>query len=91
MRGFMLRQVRVCHGLWFMMYLGLRFMERSAAAGLYGFMVYHVVLLWFMMQVKVYGLWFTMLFKGLCVNVGFMVYDASCSKVYMFAVLGLVG
>ena len=38
-----------------------------------------------------YGLWFTMLFKGLCVNVGFMVYDASCSKVYMFAVLGLVG
>ena len=41
-------------------------MERSAAAGLYGFMVYHVVLLWFMMQVKVYGLWFTMLFKGLC-------------------------
>ena len=66
MRGFMLRQVRVCHGLWFMMYLGLRFMVRSAAAGLYGFMVYHVVLLWFMMQVKVYGLWFTMLFKGLC-------------------------
>ena len=38
-----------------------------------------------------YGLWFTMLFQGLCVNVGFMVYDASCSKVYMFAVLGLVG
>jgi len=71
-------------------YLGLRFMVQLRVYGLW-FMVYHVVLLWFMMQVKVYGLWFTMLFKGLCVNVGFMVYDASCSKVYMFAVLGLVG
>ena len=65
---------------WFMFYAGLLPWSTKvygAAAGLYGFMVYHVVLLWFMMQVKVCGLWFTMLFKGLCVNVGFMVYDAS--------------
>ena len=50
-----------------MVYAGLPWSKvYGAAAGLYGFMVYHVVLLWFMVQVKVYGLWFTMLFKGLC-------------------------